>query len=72
MDMWMRHVLDAQFDIEEMHIPVRCNHCGRAYDLGMVEVTQRYADCSVWKTPCCKRTADDRLWKSFPDYERIR
>lgn len=61
-------------DIETMSIPVRCRWCSGVYDLGAVEVTARYADCSVWKTPCCDNTADDRGetgWKSFADYDRI-
>lgn len=56
---------------EGMTSPVQCNRCGGIYDLGTVTVTQRYADCSVWNTPCCNRTADDREWKSLPDYRRI-
>jgi hypothetical protein len=52
----------------DMSIPVRCNYCHKIYDLGMVQVVQRYADCSVFKTPCCNRQADDRQWKSSPDY----
>ena len=40
--------------------PVRCTYCNRTYDLGAVEVTARYEDCSVWVTPCCGRTVDDR------------
>lgn len=39
--------------------PVVCR-CGEIYDLGSVRVTGRSADCSVWVTPCCKRTVDDR------------
>lgn len=55
--------------------PVRCLRCliGR-YDLGAVTVVARYADCSVWKTPCCGVQVDDRGetgWKSRADYERI-
>ncbi len=65
---------EAEYDqIAIMYKPVRCT-CGRIYDLGKVEVTARYADCSVWITPCCKRTADDRGergWKSIPDYTVI-
>ena len=59
-----------QEQIAGMFKPVRCT-CGRIYDLGKVEVTARYADCSVWKAPCCGRTADDRGetgWKSTKDY----
>jgi hypothetical protein len=57
-----------------MHQPVRCSFCGGVYDLGKVEVTARYADCSMWKTPCCGVTADDRGetgWKSRRDYVRL-
>ena len=42
-----------------MTSPVRCR-CGQVYDLGKVTVTGRYTDCSMWKTPCCGITADDR------------
>lgn len=59
--------------IEGMFKPVRCT-CGRIYDLGAVEVTARYSDCSVWKAPCCGRTADDRGetgWKTTQDYTVI-
>ncbi len=65
---------EAELDqIAIMFSPVRCT-CGRIYDLGKVEVTARYADCSVWKAPCCGRTADDRGetgWKSTKDYYPI-
>lgn len=58
-------------EISRMQSPARCTHCGGIYDLGMVTVYQRYSDCSVWKTPCCGRTADDRKFKSLPDYTEI-
>lgn len=60
--------------IADMSSPVRCAHCRGVYDLGRVEVTARYADCSMWKAPCCGATVDDRGetgWKSFKDYNRI-
>lgn len=56
--------------IAGMFKPVRCT-CGRIYDIGKVEVTARYTDCSIWKAPCCGRHADDRGetgWKSTQDY----
>lgn len=62
-----------QEEIAEMFKPVRCT-CGQVYDLGKVEVTARYSDCSVWKAPCCARTTDDRGetgWKSTQDYTVI-
>lgn len=45
--------------------------CSQVYDLAMVTVTARYADCSVWTSPCCGRSVDDRGpgWKSRPDIE---
>lgn len=56
-----------------MTSPVRCGHCGGVYDLGTVTVTARYADCSVWRSPCCGRTVDDRPagWKAYADYTEI-
>jgi hypothetical protein len=48
-------------DTTGMMFPVQCTHCGGVYDVGCVTVTARYADCSVWTTPCCKRVGvDDR------------
>ena len=58
--------------------PVRCTFCGETYDLANVEVTAHYADCTahyadctVFKTPCCGKTADDRTFKSLPDFTRV-
>lgn len=56
-----------------MSQPVQCR-CGGVYDLGTVEVTARYADCSMWNAPCCKALVDDRGergWKSLADYTRL-
>lgn len=47
-------------DTEGMVTPVRCRRCGGVYDVGKVTVLQRYADCSVWRAPCCGREVDDR------------
>lgn len=62
-------------DITDMFRPVRCRRChSGVYDLGTVTVTARYADCSMWKTPCCDQLVDDRGetgWTSRKDYERI-
>jgi hypothetical protein len=68
----MRGKLDLE-EIQSMFKPVRCT-CGQIYDLGKVTVTARYADCSIWKAPCCGRQADDRGetgWKSTKDYYPI-
>lgn len=48
--------------IAGMMFPVLCIHCGGLYDMAAVEVLARYADCDVWKTPCCKREVDNRTW----------
>jgi hypothetical protein len=61
-------------DVEGMTSPVQCAYCNRVYDLGTVTVTARYLDCSMWKSPCCGRTVDDRGetgWKSIKDYYPI-
>lgn len=59
--------------LDEMLSPVRCTRCGQVYDMAAVTVTARYADCSVWTSPCCKRSVDDRGpgWKPHPDIERL-
>lgn len=77
MDKYGRPLGRQQIDtaqVEKMFSPVRCTHCGGEYDLGDVDVTARYADCSVWKSPCCNRTVDDRPtgWKFRSDIERLR
>jgi len=61
-------------DISEMFSPVRCAHCNGVYDLGKAEVTARYTDCSMWRSPCCNVLVDDRGetgWKSRKDYYPI-
>jgi len=50
---------------------VICNFCGKVYDLGKVKVIARYTDATCFETPCCGRSADDREWKSMPDFERM-
>jgi hypothetical protein len=55
-----------------MLVPVVCSHCGAIYDLCAGEPTARYADCTCFITPCCGRHADDRMWKSLPDFTRLR
>lgn len=59
--------------LNDMFSPVRCTRCGQIYDLSAVTITARYADCSVWTSPCCNRTVDDRgpSWKPSPDIERL-
>lgn len=60
--------------VQDMFSPVTCAYCFTVYDLGYVEVTARYADCSMWKCPHCGMTVDDRGetgWKSKKDYYPI-
>lgn len=70
----LRFLRWPQHDVAGMTLPVRCTHCAGVYDLGTVTVTARYTDCSMWKSPCCGRTVDDRGdtgWKSRKDYEYL-
>jgi hypothetical protein len=58
-------------DVSGMMFPARCAYCSTVYDLAKVEVTARYTDCSMWRSPCCNRLVDDRGetgWKSTKDY----
>ncbi len=59
--------------VAEMTSPVRCARCGGIYDLGEVEVLQRYLDCSTWKAPCCRALVSDQGEHGWgrPDYARI-
>lgn len=76
-DIYGRRWLAADLppEVEGMHDPVRCNRCRTGvYDLGTVDVTGHYVDCSMWKAPCCGALVDDRGetgWKSFKDYTRL-
>jgi len=59
-------------DISEMMIPVRCLRCHDGiYDLTKVEVTARYIDCSMWKTPCCDQLVDDLIWTGRAAYVNL-
>ena len=68
--------MDMEEEIQKMMIPVKCNHCGRVYDLCKTEPIQRFMDCTVYKTPCCHKVVDDRggdglFGVSRPAFERI-
>lgn len=56
----------------DMISPVRCLRCGAVYDLCKGEPIQRYADCTVYRTPCCSRVVDDREHVSLPAFRRLR
>ncbi len=57
--------------VSKMTAPVICNGCGKVYDLAAGKVVHRYGDCTQYRTPCCNRLADDRTWKSFPDFKEF-
>jgi hypothetical protein len=51
---------------------MQCAHCQAFFsEMAVTEVIARYADCDVYKAPCCGRTVDNRLWKSLPDMRRV-
>lgn len=68
---WHPHRVVGDVPVDRMHSPVICGHCRQIYDSGLVTVTARYADCSMWVSPCCNRQVDDRTWKGLPDIRRI-
>lgn len=66
---FIEHTIIGNKRLNDLIKPVICNHCNKIYDLTTVKVKHRYEDCSQFITPCCKNQfADDRLWKSFPDF----
>ncbi len=74
-DMDGRYVATSDTDTSGMRDPVQCAHCPGVYDLATVNVTARYTDCSMWRSPCCGLLVDDRGetgWKSRGDYVRLR
>lgn len=50
----------SRADLSKMLDPMRCMRCHQVFDGGAVEVVARYADCTVFKTPCCGAVVDDR------------
>jgi hypothetical protein len=53
-------LIDAEALAATMTSPVLCR-CGQLFDMAAVKVTARFADCSVFDTPCCSRQVDDRV-----------
>lgn len=51
--------------------PVRCNRCGKVYDLTCGKVVHQYSDCTVFITPCCNIQVDDRTWTSSPAITKL-
>ena len=66
-------MVKPKVDTSGMLSPVRCNHCGEVYDLCAGKPVARYADCTVYITPCCNRQVDDRPagWVSSPAFTRL-
>jgi hypothetical protein len=59
---------------QPMVSPVRCLHCRTIYDMGAVQTTGHYADCSTWRCPGCRLLVDDRClggWGGRRDIERV-
>lgn len=51
----------------EMTVPCQCLRCGTVYDGGTVHVISRYADCDLWRAPCCGAVHDSRhAWNGAP------
>ena len=65
-------ILYNKKEVDKMISPVKCCRCGKVFDLTTAKVVHRYTDCTQFITPCCKKQADDRAWKSIPDIESIR
>ena len=61
-------------NVGKMASPVRCRRCGHIYDLIVVTVVHRHADCTVWNCPGCGVRVDDRGESGLTDhknYDRI-
>lgn len=56
----------------DMLVPVRCRKCDQVYDLCDGEPVQRFADCTVYRTPCCNQVVDDREWGGNRAFDRLR
>lgn len=74
---YLQFRIDGRYDefrdrerISKMIVPVVCNFCREVYDLCDGVPIHRYADCTLYKTPCCGRVADDRQDKANPDFKK--
>lgn len=54
-----------------MSANAKCHRCGQTFDIGHAEVTQRYADCDVFKAPCCGSPCDTRGKWGGPSWARM-
>lgn len=50
--------------------PCYCRNCGETFDLTGVEVISRYADCDLFKAPCCGAECDTRSRWGGPSWAR--
>lgn len=48
----------------------KCLSCGKTFDIGHAEVISRYADCDVFKAPCCGAQCDTRGKWNGPAWAR--
>lgn len=61
----------SKYNIKDMRIPVLCTYCSKTYDLTKVKVTHRYSDCDQFKSPCCDRLVDTRMYKNILDFKYL-
>lgn len=45
-----------------------CRSKNELFNIGNVKVVSRYADCTMFKCPACKRTHDDRIQMGSSDF----
>lgn len=62
-DIYGRHYeVDYNDDIKSMLFPVRHKACNGVFDEADVQPIARYAECDVYRCPCCDREMDNRTW----------
>jgi len=52
---------DGDLSILKRGMLAQCDSTGEYFNIGEVEVTARYADCSMFKCPSCGNSHDDRV-----------
>lgn len=52
---------DNEIDAARKGLMAICRLKNQWFNLGEVEITERYADCTLFKCPACKRIHDDRV-----------
>ena len=56
---------------ETMALPYLCTSCHQTYDGGHVTVVGRYADCDMWRAPCCGVQHDSRRRWNGPGWAHM-